>query len=107
MELLVLAVAAFAVLIFLASKGRESDLKKGVQRADPSWGTRWLSVLGPLLLVVGILGALAFLSVDTSNPAIETHISDIPVTENNQQNLIIVCGIFAVVGAVLMLVNRK
>jgi len=105
-ELLLLAVAAFGVLVFLANRGRKSDIEKGVERTDPAWDARWLRLAGPLLLAVGILGALHFVSLDPS-PSREYVSFGIHVTRHNQQNLIIVCGVLAVVGAILMLLKRR
>ena len=72
----------------------------------PNFGSRLLTFSGPLLLVGGLVGAIIVLQADTSRWTPFGRMAS-EAALGRQQNMIIVCGIIAIVGAILTVMRWR
>lgn len=109
--IILIFLAVIGAIIFLARKGRQYDRDRGVTPSSdkPAVGQTQgggLAALGPLLLIVGIIGAFLVLQMDTSvSTGYGRRVNNLGLM-NQQQNYLIFCGLLAIVGAILTAIRK-
>jgi hypothetical protein len=97
--LIALVVGLPSLLIYIANRGRQSDIAQGTERTDSPYSI--LPTVGKLLLGGGVLAAIASLQI---NPVIQSSYGVAeyhPEVASRQQIFLIISGFAAVIGAII------